>query len=443
MRKIIVLIFACLFSYNLHAQGKWYGVGGGLGCNDSLCQYWQWAYALCPDTVNNLLYVGGEFDLAGDNSTNGFAEWNGHSWISVSDEWYYDDVDAMIMYHGSLYVGQSGESVVWKYDGSTWTTLPSFSNGNVRCFCIYEDTLYAGGGLTLGEKSNIIGIAKWDGTKWLPVGEGLNGIEDPIVFTMSVYQNKLIAGGYFSIKGDLGLDIAAWDGTTWTQLGSGLKGDAYSINLIFSLEVFQNKLYVGGADSVNNYFTDGIASWDGTNWDSLPEESGMSINTLKSFDGYLFMGGDAGYYGEYIQKFDGKNLTTVDSGVNASVYSLAAFDGSLYVGGEFDTAGSMVPAKGIAIWTTDTNGIDEFAANYGQVICYPNPTSFSITFVNSQLPIIQMQVINVLGQIVVQKNFNNGLQNQSIDVSELSSGIYFYRLTGSNSQIAIGKFVKQ
>jgi hypothetical protein len=83
-------------------------------------------------------------------------------------------------------------------------------------------------------------VAKWDGTQWLPVGEGLN--DTVVVFAVDSLQNKLYAGGTFTLTG-LGQPakhIAEWNGTNWQEVGGGTNG------YVQSLFAKDSNLYVGG-----------------------------------------------------------------------------------------------------------------------------------------------------------------------------------------------------
>ena len=43
------------------------------------------------------------------------------------------------------------------------------------------------------------------------------------VYALTVYDGKLIAGGYFTTAGDVSANrIASWDGSSWSPLGSGM-----------------------------------------------------------------------------------------------------------------------------------------------------------------------------------------------------------------------------
>jgi hypothetical protein len=68
-----------------------------------------------------------------------------------------------------------------------------------------------------------------DDIYWSPLGSGMGG-DHPYVYALTVYDNKLIAGGYFTTAGGVAANyIAAWDPATagWSPLGSGMGGRYY------------------------------------------------------------------------------------------------------------------------------------------------------------------------------------------------------------------------
>ena len=74
---------------------------------------------------------------------------------------------------------------------------------------------------------------------------------------------------------------------------------------------------------------------------------------------------------------------------------------------------------------------------------YPNPASNQLTINSNQSLILEIQIKDVLGQTIINKIFSNSFQKQIIDVGALPQGIYFYRVTESDSQVITGKFVKE
>lgn len=84
---------------------------------------------------------------------------------------------------------------------------------------------------------------------------------------------------------------------------------------------------------------------------------------------------------------------------------------------------------------TITGGIDENGAN--AIAIYPNPAS---TLLNVEAEgYDNLQIVNLVGQVVYSANVNGHTQ---INVSDLSNGVYFVRLTNANGT-ATQKFVKR
>ena len=75
--------------------------------------------------------------------------------------------------------------------------------------------------------------------------------------------------------------------------------------------------------------------------------------------------------------------------------------------------------------------------NDGNLIVYPNPSSDQLT-INANMDIHSIQIIDITGKTV--KSFNNKLT--TIDIANLSAGVYFIQLIGEENTIT-KKFVKQ
>lgn len=84
--------------------------------------------------------------------------------------------------------------------------------------------------------------------------------------------------------------------------------------------------------------------------------------------------------------------------------------------------------------TTDTNSVDEL--NKKQFIqVYPNPTNGDITFSTSNMRAnMNYEVVNTIGQLMLNGEVNYYNASHTIDVSNLSSGMYFLRLQNETQQ---------
>jgi hypothetical protein len=113
---------------------------------------------------------------------------------------------------------------------------------SVWAFTVYNNELIAGGNFTTAGGVSANYIARWNGTRWAPLGSGMNDA----VRDLTVYNGELIAGGRFTTAGGVSASrIARWDGTSWAPLGSGM-GGGQRYDHVEALTVYNGELIAGG-----------------------------------------------------------------------------------------------------------------------------------------------------------------------------------------------------
>ncbi|MFO0839203.1 MAG: hypothetical protein U1D55_11855 [Phycisphaerae bacterium] len=135
--------------------------------------------------------------------------------------------------------------------------------------------IVAGGSFSLHGDETSTNIARWDGTGWHALGEGLNGT----VYALTTWDpdgtgplgRVLVAGGRFNAAGGAAAsNIATWDGVAWHSLGDGLR-DAPS-DAVYALCTWDRdgdgplapQLIAGGSFSAaGGVALNNIARWDG------------------------------------------------------------------------------------------------------------------------------------------------------------------------------------
>lgn len=253
--------------------GGYFTTAGGVTCNSIAKWNGQtWSplaggmlgggsvYALT--VYNGELVAGGYFTRAGGVACRNIARWDGTSWSDVDID-MDSGVYALTVYNGDLIAGGSftlagdspGDYVARWNSADGWSSLDSGMDSNVWCLSVYndpvtqEDRLIVGGDFALAGDQTCKGIACWTETDgWGPVGEGLggglgSGDEEPrpSVYSLGLWDGKLIAGGYFKTLGDpAGLRIAAWDGMSWSRLGRGTD------DCVRALVAYDDDLIAGG-----------------------------------------------------------------------------------------------------------------------------------------------------------------------------------------------------
>lgn len=285
-------------------------------------------------------------------------------------------VFAVGTYQGELVAGGqnfeargSRPSHVARFDGERWLPLGAGVSGLVRGVAEYNGELVVAGefGSAGGQPAN--SVAAWDGSEWRPLGEGLelSWWYVSTVFALEVFDGELYAGGQFDLAdGQTALGIARWDGQQWHPVGGGINGPYEPKVLSLEADPVNGLLYVGGEfDTAGGVTTDNIAAWDGSQWHAVaggisgPTSTG--VHALQTFNGEICAGGNfhlADVPGaRRIACSDGAQwyalgLGIPDWDISADVSSLAEFDGSLYVGGDFievDGEGG-VPSRAVARW---------------------------------------------------------------------------------------------
>jgi hypothetical protein len=251
--------------------------------------------------------------------------------------------------------------------------LPPGFNSGVRSL-FYDSTsniLYAGGNFwkLADNNTSMIHISRWNGTAWDSLGAGLFGN----VYSIVKYNGYIYAGGNFAIINNVGTfltaNIAYWDGTYWQRPPGGV----YANNVVWSLSVNGNDLYVGGGfDTINGMQAQGIVHYDGTLWHSYPILDPVYpafINAITIFNGELYAAGDfdGGAGLRDIVKFDGTNWVTVGgglSGFSTFVSGMVVHQGELYIDGDFHVS-TGDPGNCIAKWNGTTWSSVGAGLNFG------------------------------------------------------------------------------
>ncbi len=333
-------------------QARWFPTFGGLRVNGDVR-----ALQVFDDGQGAALYAGGDFTIAGGVEAHHVAKWDGSRWTalgsgiaptgsaSVRSLAVFDDGSGPALYAGGDFTGAGGVSAssIARWDGSSWSDLGNGLDGEVRALAVHDDgsgpALYAGGLFTASPGSvSVNRIARWDGTSWTALGSGMNGGVHALATHDDGSGLALYAAGVFTVAGGNGASrIARWDGSTWSGLGIGLAGSASA------LAVFDDgsgvELYVGGSfTAAGGVAASRIAKWDGSSWAALAGGVTDEVFALSVFDDgegqALHAGGRSftqlGGAQRQIARWDGSSWTLLGSGsfpLTQIVHALAPFDG--------------------------------------------------------------------------------------------------------------------
>jgi len=255
-------------------------------------------------------------------------------------------------------------SGVARWDGTAWTALADGLNGRVRTLEWQDGTLFAGGDFTASGATPLNRVAAWDGTDWSDLGGGVDDTVNALVHD----GTRLYAGGRFDTAGGVVTEsVAVWDGSNWSSIDG-------PVCCVEDLHFDGGLLYVaGGFGSVDGVSTGRVAIWDGSQWNATPDSAAADdqVNAVHADAGGIFAGGEFSVFGTFVladypdSGILASRIVRFDSGLqqwralgngsgdnlNGSVTDMVAFGGELWVSGSFRFAGTRPMPGGLARWT--------------------------------------------------------------------------------------------
>ena len=223
------------------------------------------------------------------------------------------------------------------------------------------------------------------------------------------------------------------NGTSWAEIDSDLTN-----NVVHVLAMTGNNLLAGTSTNLLGSTYPGgrifLSTNDGGSWTIV--NTGLTsadINVFNVNGGNLFAGTEGG--GVLLSTNNGISWTTVNSGITfgAAVHAIVVADSNLYIGTE------------IGVWyrpLSDITSVHEtFEEKFPRAFLlsqnYPEPFNPSTT-IEYQIPIntfVSLEVYDALGRKVrtlVNERQSAGTHSVTFSASNLSSGVYFYRLSAGN-----------
>jgi hypothetical protein len=241
-----------------------------------------------------------------------------------------------------------------QWNGATWQPLSSGTNGPVFSLAVFEEKLIVGGSFSSAGGNATNNIAQWDGTRWQPLGSGIEVVRpgtgnSPQVAALSTYQNKLVAGGVFDTAGGVSSPgIAEWNGTSWQSIGDGVGG---RWPFVFALTPYRGSLIAAGSfATAGGIDANMIAQWNGRKWQVVGRGLDRSVTALSVYDGNLIAAGlfisGRGAVGNRIARWNGTDWQPLGNGLGDAVYPYYSYVGALTVYGSNLVAGGTCVMAG-------------------------------------------------------------------------------------------------
>lgn len=302
---------------------QWHPIGTGV---DQRATY---VSSVAP-MPNGDIVISGSFWSVGGVSATFLARWDGETWSPIGNALGHGRLAALPngnFVSTNVYVPNAPIYIngIARWDGQAWNGIPSSFGptgqgaqwGIGAIAALPNGDILLGGGFGTAPNGAVVnGIARWNGTTWLPIGDGLGGSGQgggSVLAILPLPDGRIVVGGqfYFSTASGLLRSVAIWNGTTWLPMGTGVTGSSQSEGIIQSLARLPSGDIVAAGDFVVPGAPEcrGIARWNGSAW--LPMEAGL---------------GNCRY-------FDDGHVLCLDR------------NGNLLVGGSFDTAGPQISAN--------------------------------------------------------------------------------------------------
>ncbi len=361
-------------------------------------------FTYCLGDHNGSLYIGGGFSSFSGVTAHNIVRWTGSIFVPVGSgpptrggetTWVWD----IKSYQGELVVaglfsspGGLECSNVAAWNGSAWRFLgcgvwsDDYFDRRASVLHVHNNDLYVGGHFALAGGTPAWCVARWNGTAWSSVGEGLNGVPavgwgPADVDTFATYQGSLYAGGWILNSGAQRLDsIARFDGAQWQDVGDGVVQDQQGG--VFAIGAWNGRVVAGGNFYVydpEQYGVYGLYSFTGSRmtadlggavagaFESRIVRSIVSYPRNPPISSDIYVAGDFTTIGRQsggsgsdpgvpANRIATRNsLTGIDwspmgDGFNNSVTSVTRFNGSIHAAGAFTASGTTTVNR-IAKWT--------------------------------------------------------------------------------------------
>ena len=390
IRIILLITFILFFSDQLRSQ--WINCISGSN-----------VYSLASNGSNIFSGVYGVM-----RSTNG-----GMNWSQVNSGLGNTSVMALTISGTTLFAGTlSGQSHCGVFrstnNGENWTSLyTAFFNHYVTAMASNANTIFAG--ITGGSFTGLIRSTD-NGDNWVVSNSGLTSTH---VYTLA-YNGSNIFAGIGGISG--GIFRSTNNGANWINVNNGLSPDID----VFSFAFIGSRMYAG---SLNGIF---LSTNNGNSWNSV---SALYTFSLAVSGTTIFAG--SGGSGIYRSTNYGENWTSINSGSTGSynINCLFAHGSNLYAGTHLHGVWRRALSEIISIENISTEVPEEFKLKQN----YPNPFNpfTNIEFSIPKLSNIKIAVYNMQGKEVaalLNERLSAGSYRVDFDETNLSSGIYFYRM---------------
>jgi len=400
MKKLIIIL-CVLLSYQLtfkteNSSCQWVKVPNGMGNNKSVN-----TLAISGDNIFAAAYSYGVY-----LTTNNGVYWmqtslNNHHTISLAvySSYVFAGVENNCQNSSGVYRSTN--------NGINWIQT-AFSERHISSLALIGSNVFAGcwgcvypGGVYLSTDNGI----NWNQTSLINID----------VHCLTVSGNNIFAGIAYSPFSPGGVYRSTDNGTSWTLIGLSNKN-------ALTIAVKGNNIFAG-THGAGVYLTTN----SGVNW-TQTSLNNQRVKSIVISEDNIFAGTEI--YGVYLSTDNGANWIQKNQGLDTLNIK------SLLVSNDYIFAGT----HGKSVWCRNLSeiiGIKQLSklvpTSYSLYQNYPNPfnPSTNIEFDIPKVSYVKLSIYDILGRvmaILVKEKLNAGSYILNWDASDISSGIYFYKI---------------
>ncbi len=494
MINVFRICFVCVALIPLATIAQsWDGIGTFNG----------YAQHLAVDSVNNVLYIGGGFNLIDEELVvQGLCRYDGQTISNIKPNTNlapfgnnFMTIEAMAFYNGNLYVASHSIKNHGSIEGAPISTqIARFDGENWES--VFPEVLNCRSMKVLGDKLYLFSL--WypnsgNDPEFLWEYDGVNldsflyeSPNEPWAFPQTFgnlhdiieYDNGYVVAGdmvfnlFYEVPPPYGKDIYFWDGESAvnTNFNGGFMSNSGAPNNVElrTMAWYNGELYVGGYFSAfGNVQGASLVKKGGNNlWYAINNvqgagfPSGIGIHRLLVFENLLWIVGRlSNFYPEpgqaptpisEIAIWDGENVFSPSPDVFvdfSQIFDIVPFQNTVYIAGSFSFI-NVSPITSVARFTGDIPGVNTSVSTFApppDFNIHPNPTSSHLTLTGSALlPGSELKVFNVAGQQVYSEVLPYAHETHTLDARRFGpAGLYLLHLNTPGHTPVVKKVVVQ
>ncbi|WP_010521016.1 PQQ-dependent sugar dehydrogenase [Aquimarina agarivorans] len=250
--------------------------------------------ALAIDNTNQV-YAGGVFENLSGALAQNIAKWNGSAWSILTDNTTNEAgtnneirVLSIDPVNNNLYLGgnfdiaggiTANRIAIWNDATEKWSNLGEGTSGFVEAIVATENEIFAGGNFAIAGGKTVNRLASWNKANqtWDTVGNGVDSIVKSLVYNN---ENLFIGGSFtlasFNDQNFIVNGIARWNETNgWSALGDTEVGIDNKVNSIVINTNQTNSIY-----TVGNFTRSGRINANNTSVWSSDDSSTLSVTDV-------------------------------------------------------------------------------------------------------------------------------------------------------------------